>query len=72
MRTMLLVALAALCTASVAQDYPSKPITMVVPFPPGGVADIVGRPLASVMQKSLKEPVTLTGQKPKKKKKKKK
>ena len=59
MRTMLLVALAALCTASVAQDYPSKPITMVVPFPPGGVADIVGRPLASVMQKSLKEPVVV-------------
>jgi tripartite-type tricarboxylate transporter receptor subunit TctC len=56
---MLLVALAALCTASVAQDYPSKPITMVVPFPPGGVADIVGRPLASVMQKSLKEPVVV-------------
>jgi tripartite-type tricarboxylate transporter receptor subunit TctC len=59
MRIMLLVALAALCTASVAQDYPSKPITMVVPFPPGGVADIVGRPLAAVMQKSLKEPVVV-------------
>src|ERR1051325_991945 len=59
MRTMLLVALAALCTASVAQDYPSKPITMVVPFPPGGVADIVGRPLATVMQKALKHPVVV-------------
>src|SRR5947208_1576636 len=32
---------------------------MVVPFPPGGVADIVGRPLAAVMQKSLKQPVVV-------------
>jgi len=42
-----------------AQDYPSKPITMVVPFPPGGVAEIVGRPLASIMEKSLKQPIVL-------------
>jgi tripartite-type tricarboxylate transporter receptor subunit TctC len=43
-----------------AQDgYPSKPITMVVPFPPGGVADIVGRPLAASMEKALKQPVVI-------------
>jgi tripartite-type tricarboxylate transporter receptor subunit TctC len=42
-----------------AQAYPSKPITMVVPFPPGGVADIVGRPLASQMEKALKQPVVV-------------
>src|SRR5437868_3613555 len=42
-----------------AQDYPSKPITMVLPFPPGGVAEIVGRPLASIMEKSLKRPIVL-------------
>src|SRR5262245_25245312 len=42
-----------------AQDYPSKPITMVVPFPPGGVAELVGRPLASVMEKSLRQPVII-------------
>jgi tripartite-type tricarboxylate transporter receptor subunit TctC len=39
--------------------YPSKPITMIVPFPPGGVAEIVGRPLAAVMEKSLRQPVVL-------------
>jgi tripartite-type tricarboxylate transporter receptor subunit TctC len=32
---------------------------MVVPFPPGGVAEIVGRPLASIMEKSLKQPIVL-------------
>src|SRR5256885_304795 len=54
----LLAALAA--RAALAQDvFPSKPITMIVPLPPGGVADIVGRPLASVMQKSLKHPVVV-------------
>ena len=41
-----------------AQDsYPTKPVTMIVPFPPGGVADIVGRPLAAAMEKTLKQPV---------------
>ncbi len=59
MRTTLLFALLALSITAAAQDYPSKPITMVVPFPPGGVAEIVGRPLASIMEKSLKQPIVL-------------
>jgi tripartite-type tricarboxylate transporter receptor subunit TctC len=59
MRTTLLLALLALSITGAAQDYPSKPITMVVPFPPGGVAEIVGRPLASIMEKSLKQPIVL-------------
>ena len=37
--------LAAAC--AVAQPFPSKPITMVIPFPPGGVSDIVGRAVAA-------------------------
>jgi tripartite-type tricarboxylate transporter receptor subunit TctC len=59
MNKALLFVFAALCAAAHAQDYPSKPVTMIVPFPPGGVADIVGRPLAAVMQKSLKQPVVV-------------
>ncbi|MGI8895473.1 MAG: Bug family tripartite tricarboxylate transporter substrate binding protein, partial [Casimicrobiaceae bacterium] len=43
-----------------AQDaYPSKAITMVVPFPPGGVADIVARPAAEAMSRVLKVPVVI-------------
>ena len=45
--------------ASAQEAYPSRPVTMIVPFPPGGVADIVGRPLASVMEKSLRQPVVV-------------
>ena len=39
------------------EAYPSRPITMIVPFPPGGVADITGRPTAHVMGKLLKQSV---------------
>ena len=43
-----------------AQDaFPSKPITLVVPFPPGGVADIVARPAADAMSRYLKQPVVI-------------
>jgi tripartite-type tricarboxylate transporter receptor subunit TctC len=55
----ILAALAASVTisAAFAQDYPAKPISMIAPFPPGGVADIVGRPLAASMEKTLKQNV---------------
>ena len=42
-----------------AQSYPSRPITMVVPFPPGGIADITGRPFAGVMSRLLGQPVVV-------------
>jgi tripartite-type tricarboxylate transporter receptor subunit TctC len=45
---------------ALSQDaYPSRAITMIVPFPPGGVADIVGRPLAATMEKTLKQPIVV-------------
>jgi len=54
----ILMTLALAAAGAQAQDaYPNKPITMVVAFPPGGVADIVGRPLAVAMEKTLKQPV---------------
>ena len=55
-------ALAGLLSLGVAhaQDaYPTKPITMIVPFPPGGVADTVGRPIADAMGRILKQSVVV-------------
>src|SRR5215510_3505551 len=43
-----------------AQDaYPSRPVTFINPFPPGGAADVVARPLAAVMEPLLKQPVVI-------------
>jgi tripartite-type tricarboxylate transporter receptor subunit TctC len=44
-------------TALAQEDYPNKPISMIVPFPPGGVADTVGRPIAEAMTRILKQPI---------------
>ncbi len=58
------LAAAVLCAAAalpaLAQsEYPGKPVTMIVPFPPGGVADITARPLAEAMGRFLKQPVVV-------------
>lgn len=42
------------------EPYPSRPITIVAPFPPGGVVDITGRPLVSVLERLLKQPVVIS------------
>jgi tripartite-type tricarboxylate transporter receptor subunit TctC len=49
---ILVFALVAVTGAS-AQNYPARPILMIVPFPPGGLADAVGRPVAEAMQEPL-------------------
>ncbi len=52
--------LAAVTVGVVAQDaFPSRPITVVAPFPPGGVADLTARPVAAAMEKVLKSPVAV-------------
>src|SRR3954462_1962877 len=59
-RFFLAAGLLAAAGLAVAQSaYPTKPITMIVPFPPGGLADIVGRPMAEAMSRNLGQPVVV-------------
>jgi tripartite-type tricarboxylate transporter receptor subunit TctC len=41
------------------EAYPTRPIAFVNPFPPGGAADVVGRPLAAAMEPLLKQPIVM-------------
>ena len=50
-------ALPAVAPIASAQDYPSRPITLVVPFPPGGPNDTLGRIMAERMRTTLGQPV---------------
>ncbi len=42
-----------------AADFPDHAITMIVPFPPGGLADTVARPVADAMSRNLAQPVVI-------------
>ena len=45
--------------ASAQSTWPDKPVTMILPFPPGGVADTVARPVADALSRELKLPVVI-------------
>ncbi len=53
------VMLAALVSPTLADDWPNRPITMVVPYPPGGSIDIIGRMVAQKLQESLGQTVVI-------------
>jgi tripartite-type tricarboxylate transporter receptor subunit TctC len=54
-----LAVVSCLSVAASAQNYPSRPITMIVPFPAGGGYDIIGRVVAERMKQSLGQPFTI-------------
>src|SRR5262249_43353307 len=56
---IVLVAATALGAAANAQTYPSRPINMIVPFPPGGNTDIMARALQNEMSKALGQSVVI-------------
>ncbi len=56
---MFMAAMAIAGGALAQEPYPSRTVTLIIPFPPGGVAEITGRPTAMAMEKILKQPVVL-------------
>jgi len=59
MRRLLGLAALAFAVAAAAQDYPAKPIRMVVGFPPGGGTDVAARILAPHLSQQLGQPVLI-------------
>ena len=57
MRLLALLFISCLGMAAHAQPFPSKPIRVLVPFPPGGTTDIVARLVGSRMQEALGQPI---------------
>jgi len=65
-KSVVLAVLMAMCLGGLAaggvlaaEAYPTRPIQVIVPFPPGGVADLVGRPFTTALEKLLKQPVVI-------------
>lgn len=58
-RASLSLAVLALSSSAHAQSFPERPITMIVPFTPGGVSDITARPLAIGMGANLGQSVVI-------------
>ena len=59
MRNVFLLLAALVCTSASAQDYPSKPIRYIVPFPPGGSSDLIARAIAPRMSEKLGQQVVV-------------
>ncbi len=54
-----LLAVGAFVTGAAAQDYPSRTITLVIPYPPGGGNDVMGRSVAEKMSKTLGQSIVV-------------
>jgi tripartite-type tricarboxylate transporter receptor subunit TctC len=56
---VLLTAMEGIPGTALADSYPSRPISVIIPFPPGGVAELTARPLLSMMERILKQPMVV-------------
>ena len=59
MRALLVLAVFALTAMAHAQQYPVRPVRLVVPYSPAGVADIIGRTVAEQLGKRLNQTVVV-------------
>ena len=57
--SILLSTLGACLSVFANEQFPTKPISMTIPFPPGGVATVVGRPVVEGMNKVLEKPIVM-------------
>lgn len=58
-RYVMTVCAALLCGSAAAQTFPSKPIRLVVPYPPGGAVDALARPIGQKMQEQMGQPIII-------------
>ncbi len=56
---LVLLGLSGPFAAAADEPFPTRPINVVAPFPPGGQADLMARPTAAAMEKLLKSPVVV-------------
>jgi tripartite-type tricarboxylate transporter receptor subunit TctC len=59
MRSLVALLLAACAAFAQAQAYPAKPVRLIIPFPPGGSNDVVGRALAQSLGERLGQPIVV-------------
>src|SRR2546427_4949975 len=56
LKRLSVMAVAVLASEVFAQNFPVKPIRFILPYPPGGNVEVLGRPIANEMSKSLGQP----------------
>lgn len=59
MRGALALAMVGTAAAAAAQNYPNRPVRLVVPFPPGGTVDVVARVVSPALSERLGQPIVI-------------